>query len=100
MGEIAGRGIAGQPSRWDTPPGFWSEIGAHTLKYCSWGDGFDLERFAETPTGWAVAYGADDVIVGVLTSDWDDVYERGQDLVGRSTSFTPAVDELFGTSSR
>lgn len=96
MGEIAGRGMAGTPGRWDTPPGFWSEIGDHTIKYSAWGDGFDVARFAETADGWAVAYGADDIMVGVLTSNRDEVYERGQHLLTQNTDFTAAANDLFG----
>lgn len=97
MGEVAGRGVAGQPSRWDKPPGFWSEIGDHTIKYSSWGDGFDVARFAETADGWAVVYGAGDVVVGVLTSDWDEAYEHGQELIAAAAPFAAAVTQLFGS---
>lgn len=99
MGKIAGRVIAGEPVSWDQPPGFWSEIGDHTLKYAAWGDGFDVSRFAEMATGWAVLYGGDGAVVAVLASDWDDVYERGRQFLAAGTPFATAAEELFGPSA-
>ena len=49
MGEIAGANIAGQDRRWEQPPGFWSEIGDHQLKYSAWGDGHDTAQLVEGP---------------------------------------------------
>lgn len=98
MGEIAGRVIAGAAASWDQPPGFWSEIGDHTLKYAAWGDGYEVTRFAGSGDGWAVLYGRDDLLVGVLTSGWDDVYEQGQQLLAAATPFDRAVLQLLDSS--
>ena len=82
MGEIAGANAAGQDREWGAVPGFWSEIGEHTLKYHAWGDGFDDVRFvARAGGGFTSWYLKDDRIVGVLTSDADDDYDRGEKLV-------------------
>lgn len=82
MGEVAGTVAAGGSDRWDNVPGFWSEIGEHTLKYAAWGDGFDDQRFIEHDGGgFTVFYIRDGVAVGVLTSEADDDYERGQQLI-------------------
>ncbi len=82
MGEIAGTSAAGGDDVWADAPGFWSEIGDRTLKYAAWGDGHDevrlVEHDAEAFTAW---YGRDGVVVGVLTHEADDDYERGQRLV-------------------
>ncbi|WP_375475611.1 NAD(P)/FAD-dependent oxidoreductase [uncultured Jatrophihabitans sp.] len=82
MGEIAGRNAAGDDGRWSEPPGFWSTIGDRTLKYCAWSDGFDDVRVDADPNGaFTVWHGKDGVVVGVLTVDHDEDYERGQQLV-------------------
>jgi 3-phenylpropionate/trans-cinnamate dioxygenase ferredoxin reductase component len=82
QGEIAGRGAAGEDARWDAVPGFWSTIGDHTLKYSAWGDGFDESRVEQHGggafTGW---YGRDGRVVGVLTHEADEDYERGRSLI-------------------
>lgn len=90
MGSVAGATVAGARAAnptaagagWDAVPGFWSEIGKHTLKYHSWGDGYDEVRFvdhgADAFTAW---YGRDGVTVGVLTSDADADYDRGRELI-------------------
>ena len=88
MGEIAGANIARrggpeEPRRWEQAPGFWSGIGDHVLKYSAWGDGYDDAVFVPGADGWAVWYVRDSVVVGVLTCDWDDVYESGQRLIER-----------------
>ena len=82
MGQIAGTTAAGGADQWSNPPGFWSEIGSNTLKYSAWGDGFD----AAVPVhhqdgGLTVWYSTDGITVGVLTSDADDDYDRGQELI-------------------
>jgi NADPH-dependent 2,4-dienoyl-CoA reductase/sulfur reductase-like enzyme len=78
-GEIAGCTAAGGTAVWDAVPGFWSTIGDHTLKYAAWGDGFDdavLESHAGGAfTGW---YRRDGRLVGVLTHEADEDYERGK----------------------
>lgn len=83
MGEIAGRAIAGDAgAQWAVAPGFWSEIGEHTLKHVAWGDGFDEARLVEHGHGaWTIWYGTDGRTVGVLTHDRDEDYERGRELV-------------------
>ncbi|MDQ6657830.1 MAG: FAD-dependent oxidoreductase, partial [Actinomycetota bacterium] len=82
MGEIAGTCAAGDDDEWAQAPGFWSEIGAHTLKYAAWGDGYDHVRFVEHEEGAFTAwYGKGGVTVGVLTHQADDDYDRGQRLV-------------------
>ncbi len=79
MGEIAGRAAAGQSAEWSDAPGFWSTIGDHTLKYAAWGDGFDEVRVDADKAGrFTVRYGRDGELVGVLTHDRDDAYEKGR----------------------
>ena len=92
MGEIAGANIAGQDRRWEQPPGFWSEIGDHQLKYSAWGDGHDTAQLVDGPGGgWAVWYAQDSTVVGVLTCDWDAEYERGQTLIERGADLSEAL---------
>jgi 3-phenylpropionate/trans-cinnamate dioxygenase ferredoxin reductase component len=82
QGEIAGRTAAGQKVEWDAVPGFWSTIGGHTLKYAAWGDGYDESRFeCQSGGGFVAWYGRDDRVVGVLTHDADEQYERGRLLI-------------------
>jgi NADPH-dependent 2,4-dienoyl-CoA reductase/sulfur reductase-like enzyme len=82
MGEVAGRTIAGQDAEWDVAPGFWSTIGAHTIKYVAWGDGFDEARVVDHGGGaWTVWYGAKGVTVGVLAHERDEDYETGRTLI-------------------
>lgn len=82
MGEIAGTVAAGGDAEWAQAPGFWSEIGGHTLKYAAWGDGFDLaDPVRHVDGGLTVWYSTGGVTVGVLTSNSDDDYDRGPNLV-------------------
>jgi NADPH-dependent 2,4-dienoyl-CoA reductase/sulfur reductase-like enzyme len=83
MGEIAGINAAGGSTQWAQAPGFWSTVGTHTLKYTAWGDGYDRAelRLAPGSSGWAIWYLTDETVVGVLTSDWDETYERARQLV-------------------
>lgn len=82
MGEVAGTCAAGGDAAWDAVPGFWSDIGDHTLKYAAWGDGFDASHLVEHGHGaFTVWYAHDGVTVGVLTHDADDDYERGSGLI-------------------
>jgi 3-phenylpropionate/trans-cinnamate dioxygenase ferredoxin reductase component len=84
QGEVAGRNAAGADAIWDAVPGFWSTIGDHALKYAAWGDGFDDCRFEDHGTGAFTAwYGLEGRIVGVLTHERDEDYERGSELIGR-----------------
>ena len=82
MGTIAGTVAAGGDAAWSDAPGFWSEIGPHTLKYAAWGDGHD--RATAVPNsegGLTVWYEKDHVAVGVLTYLADVDYERGSELI-------------------
>jgi NADPH-dependent 2,4-dienoyl-CoA reductase/sulfur reductase-like enzyme len=84
QGEIAGATAAGREAAWDQVPGFWSTIGSRTLKYAAWGDGFDQSRFERHPSGGFTAwYGRDGKLVGVLTHDADEDYERGSELIAQ-----------------
>ncbi|MFN8218476.1 MAG: FAD-dependent oxidoreductase [Solirubrobacterales bacterium] len=79
MGEVAGRSMAGVAASWDQVPGFWSTIGARTLKYAGWGDGWEEVSFRERPDGSFVArYGRDGELVGVLAHEDDAAYEEGK----------------------
>jgi 3-phenylpropionate/trans-cinnamate dioxygenase ferredoxin reductase subunit len=81
-GEVAGRTLAGERCRWDSVPGFWSTIGRNTLKYSAWGDGYDECRLDEGEDGAFTAwYGRDGAVVGVLTHERDEDYERGRELI-------------------
>ncbi|HEY2631754.1 MAG TPA: FAD-dependent oxidoreductase [Solirubrobacteraceae bacterium] len=82
-GEVAGRVLAGDGSaRWQEVPGFWSTIGAHTIKYAAWGDGHDTCRLTEHPAGaFTVWYAREGKLVGVLTHERDEDYERGRELI-------------------
>ncbi len=87
MGEIAGTNAAGADVEWDAVPGFWSEIGDHTLKYQAWGDGYDDVRFVSHPGGGFTAwYARGGRVVGVLTSEADEDYERGEKLIADHSS--------------
>lgn len=82
MGEIAGRAAAGEVGTWAQAPGFWSTIGGHTLKYSAWGDGHDDVLFRDGTHGAFTAwYLRDSHVVGVLTHEADEDYERGPKLV-------------------
>jgi NADPH-dependent 2,4-dienoyl-CoA reductase/sulfur reductase-like enzyme len=84
QGEVAGRNAAGADAVWDSVPGFWSTIGDHVLKYAAWGDGFDDSRFEDYGDGAFTAwYGLEGRIVGVLTHERDEDYERGSELIAR-----------------
>lgn len=84
MGEVAGRGAAGDRSaRWEEPPGFWSQIGDHQLKYSAWGDGWDDLSESERTGGFTVRYGRSGMLAGVLTYGADDDYAAAADLLGR-----------------
>lgn len=98
MGELAGRNAAADASgsdqeEWDSAPGFWSTIGEHTLKYSAWGDGYDEARVVEGDDGAFTVWYADaqGELVGVLTHEHDEDYERGGDLLARRASLEEAV---------
>jgi 3-phenylpropionate/trans-cinnamate dioxygenase ferredoxin reductase subunit len=89
QGEVAGQTAAGVTAEWNAVPGFWSTIGAHTLKYAAWGDGYDavsLQRAARGD-GFAVWYGREGTLVGVLAHEDDDSYARGRVLIAQGASW-------------
>ena len=101
MGRLAGRNAAargpggvGESGHWSDPPGFWSEIGEHTLKYSAWGDGFDQVRVVEHGQGAFTVWYADvdGEVVGVLTHDCDADYERGGELLARRAQLHEALE--------
>lgn len=95
MGQVAGRGAAGADAVWETVPGFWSEIGEHTLMYAAWGDGYDRAEVVEADDAFTVWYGdADGVLVGVLAYNAEDDYERGRELIESGASLTDALREV------
>jgi NADPH-dependent 2,4-dienoyl-CoA reductase/sulfur reductase-like enzyme len=82
QGAVAGRTAAGEKASWSDVPGFWSTIGARTLKYAAWGDGYNDVRFEPAADGAFTAwYGRDGRVVGVLAHGCDESYERGQTLI-------------------
>ena len=82
QGEVAGANAAGDRTRWDAVPGFWSTIGQRTLKYAAWGDGFDEAQLEDHRAGGFTAwYGRAGKLVGVLAHQADADYERGQELI-------------------
>jgi NADPH-dependent 2,4-dienoyl-CoA reductase/sulfur reductase-like enzyme len=87
QGEIAGRVLAGEDVHWQDVPGFWSSIGQHTMKYAAWGDGHDTSRLDEHPDGaFAVWYSHHGRLVGVLTHNRDEDYDRGRRLIAAGDS--------------
>lgn len=88
MGEVAGATAAGADDSWAQAPGFWTEIGDRTLKYAAWGDGHDETRLvSHDGDGFTVWFGRDGTLVGVLTHENDDDYERGSELVEQGAVF-------------
>ncbi|HTX07676.1 MAG TPA: NAD(P)/FAD-dependent oxidoreductase [Solirubrobacteraceae bacterium] len=85
QGAVAGETAAGRPAAWGEVPGFWSTIGRRTLKYAAWGDGFDEARCVAHGDGFTVCYGRDGKLVGVLTHEADENYERGRESVAQGT---------------
>lgn len=84
MGEIAGGNAGGGDECWEQVPGFWTEIGNHTLKYAAWGDGFDEARVVDHGAdAFTVWYGREGKVVGALTFNADDDYERASELAAR-----------------
>lgn len=97
MGELAGRNAAAAAGAtdaqhpWDAVPGFFSEIGEHTLKYAAWGDGHATADVVERAGSFTVWYGdANERVVGVLTYNADDDYERGSALIAQGATLTEA----------
>jgi hypothetical protein len=84
MGEVAGINAAGGDDSWADVPGFWSQIGDHTMKYAAWGDGHDSDDLVEhADGGFTVWYRRDGKAVGVLTVNADADYERGRELIAQ-----------------
>jgi NADPH-dependent 2,4-dienoyl-CoA reductase/sulfur reductase-like enzyme len=81
QGAVAGRTIAGADAAWATAPGFWSSIASRTIKQVAWGDGWDEVRLEGGPEGFTARYGREGRLVGVLTHERDQDYERGRTLV-------------------
>ena len=81
QGAVAGRALAGADAAWATAPGFWSSIASRTIKQVAWGDGWDEVRLDGGPEGFTARYGREGRLVGVLTHERDDDYERGRTLV-------------------
>lgn len=100
MGAIAGHNAAGGgadgPRRWSDPPGFWSQVGERTLKYSAWGDGHAEQRVVEHGDGAFTVWYADGrgELVGVLTHDADEDYERGTTLLSRRAALAEALGEV------
>jgi 3-phenylpropionate/trans-cinnamate dioxygenase ferredoxin reductase component len=89
MGEVAGKTLAGVEAGWDVAPGFWSTIGAHTLKYVGWGDGWEESRFEPGDEGaFACWYGREGELAGVVTHLDDAAYERGRELIEERTPWS------------
>ncbi len=87
QGEVAGGVLAGERTAWDSVPGFWSAIGERTLKYAAWGDGHDDARFEQHDDGaFTVWYSREGALVGVLTHERDDDYERGRELISAAAA--------------
>ncbi len=84
-GRVAGCTLAGEQAAWDAVPGFWSTIGAHTLKYAAWGDGYAQTRMVEHDGGAFTAWYLDEAehIIGVLTHERDADYDGGRELIAR-----------------
>jgi NADPH-dependent 2,4-dienoyl-CoA reductase/sulfur reductase-like enzyme len=90
QGAIAGQAAAGVDAGWDEVPGFWSTIGTRVLKYAAWGDGFDATRLHRDDDGAFIAwYGRQGVIVGVLTHERDEDYDRGRELIAQGAPWPP-----------
>ncbi|MGI8949144.1 MAG: NAD(P)/FAD-dependent oxidoreductase [Ornithinimicrobium sp.] len=97
MGEVAGQAAAGQDVVWETIPGFWSEIGEHTLMYAAWGDGYDRAEVVEGDDGFTVWYGDEHgALVGVLAYGTEDDYERGRELIEAGVSLAEALQRAGG----
>jgi 3-phenylpropionate/trans-cinnamate dioxygenase ferredoxin reductase subunit len=89
QGEVAGANAAGMDRSWRSVPGFWSTIGSRTLKHVAWGDGFETSRLEEGADGsFTVRYGAGGRLVGVLSFENDEEYERGRRLIAEGAPWS------------
>ncbi len=97
MGQLAGRNAAGvgEPEGWSDPPGFWSQIGGKTLKYSAWGDGYDQVRVVDHGKDAFSAWYVDEAgeVVGVLTHEADEDYERGTDALSQRARLEDVLGE-------
>jgi NADPH-dependent 2,4-dienoyl-CoA reductase/sulfur reductase-like enzyme len=94
QGAVAGCTAAGESAAWSDVPGFWSTIGSRTLKYSAWGDGFDETRMQRhAGNGFTVWYGSQGRIVGVLTHEADNDYERGAALISDGAAWATLLAE-------
>ena len=87
-GRIAGTVISGGEAAWSMAPGFWSTIGDKTLKYWAWGDGWDEQSFESNGEAFTAWYGKEGTLVGVLSHNSDEDYERGRELIERGEPFS------------
>ena len=76
-----GASAAGVDAKWGAVRGFWTTIGATTVKYRAWGHGYQRSRLLERVDGFTVWYEAEGGTVGVLTCNADNEYELGGRLV-------------------
>lgn len=81
QGAIAGSCAAGHHLKWGGVPGFWTSVGDATLKYHSWGDGYERSRIQQHADGFTVWYDAGNALVGVLTYNADEDYDLGERLI-------------------
>ncbi|ROR90258.1 NAD(P)/FAD-dependent oxidoreductase [Nocardioides aurantiacus] len=98
MGRTAGRnaaayGTGAEREEWSEVPGFWSDIGEHTLKYSAWGDGYDHAETVDHGEGAFTVWYADAAgrLVGVLTHERDEDYERGSELMAEGATLAQAT---------
>jgi 3-phenylpropionate/trans-cinnamate dioxygenase ferredoxin reductase component len=87
-GRVAGTVISGGEAAWGMAPGFWSTIGDKTLKYWAWGEGWDRQSFEDEGEAFTVWYGKEGTLVGVLSHNADDDYQRGRELIERGEPFS------------
>ncbi len=81
QGAIAGACAAGQRTKWDGVPGFWTSIGDARVKYHAWGDGYERSRMLNHADGFTVWYESEGAAVGVLTYNADGDYDLGERLI-------------------
>lgn len=100
MGTTAGESAAAYgtdgieaPEPWAGAPGFWSDIGEHTLKCSAWGDGYDSLEVVDHGEGAFTVWYADASggLVGVLTHERDEDYDRGFELLDNRASLAEAL---------
>ncbi|KQT94236.1 hypothetical protein ASG49_04875 [Marmoricola sp. Leaf446] len=97
----SGEGSSDSPEEWSEVPGFWSDIGEHTLKYSAWGDGYDHAETVDHGDGAFTVWYADAAgrLVGVLTHERDEDYERGGELMAEGATLAQATSAGSGSGS-